>query len=104
MRRLILDAAGDHPERSWVFAEVPPSAPALPTIQMLDFGGRPDSITRMIKSAMQLSLTSLLIFALPLCAATYHVDFAGGDNAADGLSPQTAWKHSPGDPSATDKP
>lgn len=32
---------------------------------------------------------------------TYYVDFAGGDDTADGRSQGTAWKHSPGDPSAT---
>ncbi len=40
----------------------------------------------------------------PLFAATYYVDFQGGDNEADGLTPQTAWKHSPGDRNATGKP
>lgn len=37
-------------------------------------------------------------------AATYHVDFAGGDNCADGRTAQTAWKHSPGDSNATGNP
>jgi hypothetical protein len=37
-------------------------------------------------------------------AATYYVDFAGGANTADGLSPETAWKHSPGDNNATANP
>jgi len=45
-----------------------------------------------------------LISVLSLSAATYHVDFAGGNDTADGISPQTAWKHSPGDPNATAKP
>lgn len=35
---------------------------------------------------------------------TYHVDYARGDDAADGLSPAAAWKHAPGDPAATAKP
>ncbi len=35
-----------------------------------------------------------------LSAATFHVDFANGDNQAKGLSPSTAWKHAPGDPNA----
>jgi hypothetical protein len=37
-------------------------------------------------------------------AATYYVDFSGGDDARDGLSPATAWKHAPGDAAAADKP
>lgn len=51
-----------------------------------------------------------LALAISLCcaawasAATYYVDFAGGDNTADGLSPQAAWKHAPGDRNATDQP
>lgn len=40
----------------------------------------------------------------PIFGATYYVDFAGGNNQADGLTPQTAWKHSPGDRNAKDKP
>ncbi|MEX1118282.1 MAG: hypothetical protein WEB60_05750, partial [Terrimicrobiaceae bacterium] len=48
----------------------------------------------------------LLLIAItwPLTAATYYVDYSGGSNQADGLSPRTAWKHSPGDKNATDKP
>lgn len=37
-------------------------------------------------------------------AAVYHVDYVGGDDAADGLAPVRAWKHSPGDPSAAGIP
>ncbi len=37
-------------------------------------------------------------------ATTYYVDYEGGDNTADGLSPETAWKHSPGDENATNTP
>jgi len=33
-------------------------------------------------------------------AAIYHIDFAGGDDENDGLSPRTAWKHCPGDRNA----
>ncbi|MGQ5702597.1 right-handed parallel beta-helix repeat-containing protein [Sandaracinobacteroides sp. A072] len=36
--------------------------------------------------------------------ATWHVDFAQGNDAADGTSPETAWKHAPGDPEATGRP
>lgn len=42
--------------------------------------------------------------ATVVSAATYYVDFAGGNNDADGLTPQTAWKHSPGDRAATGNP
>lgn len=37
-------------------------------------------------------------------SATYYIDFEGGDNLADGISHQTAWKHSPGDRNAKDGP
>jgi hypothetical protein len=50
------------------------------------------------------AVTAFFLISTPLSAATYHVDFAGGSNTADGLTPQTAWKHSPGDPNATDNP
>ena len=51
-----------------------------------------------------LGLGFLAGLALPLHAATYYIDYAGGDNNADGLSARTAWKHAPGDASATGKP
>ncbi|MGC4119420.1 MAG: right-handed parallel beta-helix repeat-containing protein [Myxococcales bacterium] len=37
----------------------------------------------------------------PVWGATYFVDFAGGDDTADGTSATTAWKHAPGDSAAT---
>ncbi|MBN1514257.1 MAG: right-handed parallel beta-helix repeat-containing protein [Phycisphaerae bacterium] len=37
-------------------------------------------------------------------ASTYYVDFAGGDDDADGRSPLTPWKHAPGDANATEGP
>ncbi|MDF3130612.1 right-handed parallel beta-helix repeat-containing protein [Kiritimatiellaeota bacterium B1221] len=37
-------------------------------------------------------------------AATYYIDFARGENTADGLSPASAWKHAPGDKNATGNP
>ena len=49
-------------------------------------------------------LVVAVLSAFSLSAATYHVDFGNGNDTADGLSPQTAWKHSPGDANATDKP
>jgi parallel beta-helix repeat protein len=42
--------------------------------------------------------------AAMVSAATYYVDFAEGSNSADGLTPQTAWKHAPGDANATGGP
>ncbi len=53
---------------------------------------------------LPLVLALLLVWALPLCANTYYVDFQSGDNQADGLTPQNAWKHSPGDRQATGNP
>lgn len=50
------------------------------------------------------AVLALVAMAEPAFSATYHVDFGGGNNAGDGLTPQTAWKHSPGDKNATDKP
>ena len=44
-----------------------------------------------------------LLAALPAAGATYYVDFEAGADTADGLSPQTAFKHCPGDPQAADK-
>lgn len=35
---------------------------------------------------------------------TWHVDFIGGDDNRDGRTPQTAWKHAPGDEAATGRP
>ncbi|MCH8511397.1 MAG: right-handed parallel beta-helix repeat-containing protein [Kiritimatiellae bacterium] len=45
-----------------------------------------------------------LLMAMASAGITYHVDFSGGDNTADGLTPETAWRHSPGDRNATDHP
>lgn len=46
----------------------------------------------------------MVAVAAPVIAATYHVDFEGGDDSADGLTPAAAWKHSPGDRNATGTP
>ncbi len=51
-----------------------------------------------------LALAVLVIGSAHASAATYYVDFADGDNTADGLSPESAWKHAPGDRNATDGP
>ncbi len=45
-----------------------------------------------------------LWLAVTVSANTYYVDFADGDNDADGQSPRTAWKHAPGDRNATGNP
>ncbi len=60
----------------------------------------------MIKAVMWLVPAMVLFWDCQVlsAAATYYVDFAEGDNTADGGSPQSAWKHSPGDPLATDRP
>ena len=39
-----------------------------------------------------------------LPGVTYYVDFEAGSNSASGLSPQTPWKHSPGDKNGTGGP
>ncbi len=51
-----------------------------------------------------LGLAASVLWAASASATTYYVDFADGDNSADGQSPQSAWKHAPGDPNATDNP
>ncbi len=52
----------------------------------------------------KLLLAVFMLWAGCASAATYYVDFADGDNNADGRSPRTAWKHAPGDPNAEGKP
>ena len=49
-------------------------------------------------------LSAFLLSVAHSLAATYYVDFANGDNQADGLSARTAWKQSPGDKQATNLP
>jgi len=56
---------------------------------------------------MKLLLSSILLLSLsaaPLLAAIYHVDFKNGDDHADGLSPERAWRRSPGDQQAVGNP
>lgn len=43
---------------------------------------------------------SALLLTGALQAATYHVDFESGADDRDGLTPDTAFKHAPGDPQA----
>lgn len=38
-----------------------------------------------------------------LAQREFYVDFAGGNDSADGRSPAAAWKRAPGDPAASDK-
>jgi len=45
-----------------------------------------------------------LFSAVLACATTYYIDYEGGSDDANGTSPQTAWKHSPGDKNATGNP
>ena len=51
-----------------------------------------------------LLLMGMLVFQLPLFARTFYVDFAEGDNTADGLAPERAWKHAPFDQLADGQP
>lgn len=37
-------------------------------------------------------------------ASVYYVDYQSGSDAADGVSPEKAWKHAPGDPQADGRP
>jgi hypothetical protein len=50
----------------------------------------------------------LLLVAAPAWSARpepgFYVNFATGNDAADGRSPASAWRHAPGDPSATGVP
>jgi parallel beta-helix repeat protein len=57
----------------------------------------------MIKRTSTLLTLSLLTIAENF-AATYFVDYAEGDNNADGLSAGSAWKQSPGDTRANGNP
>jgi parallel beta-helix repeat protein len=49
-------------------------------------------------------LALLLAMSGHSAATTYYIDYAGGNNSADGLSPQTPWKQSPGDKLADGNP
>ena len=46
-------------------------------------------------------LVVALLFASPLWAVTYYVDFVGGADSNDGLTTGTAFQHCPGDDNAT---
>ncbi len=43
---------------------------------------------------------AVLCAAQPAAARTFYVDYASGDDTADGVSANTAFKHCPGDPNA----
>ncbi len=55
----------------------------------------------------KVQIISLLLVAAGLsaplarAAATYYIDYAAGSDAAAGTSPDSAWRHSPGDAQAT---
>ncbi len=49
-------------------------------------------------------LLLLLLLALPANAATYYIDFVGGNNANAGTSTVAPWKHAPGMQGATGGP
>lgn len=48
------------------------------------------------------AVMAALLLASPVLAATYYVDYAGGDDTAAGTTPDAAWQHCPGDSAATD--
>ncbi len=50
---------------------------------------------------LRLAFIAALAAAVPAGGATYYVDFDGGSDAYDGLSPATPFKHCPLDPNAT---
>lgn len=54
---------------------------------------------RLVLGVSLMALSWLLCAAA--CAETYYVDFDGGNDTADGRSPQTAFKRCPGDAEAT---
>ncbi|HIH10142.1 MAG TPA: hypothetical protein HA254_05760 [Candidatus Diapherotrites archaeon] len=46
----------------------------------------------------------IFLLATSASAATYYIDFENGNDAADGQSTLTAWKHSPGDANSSGNP
>lgn len=50
------------------------------------------------------SVLSLMVLASTAFARTFYVDYSGGSDEADGETPATAWKHSPGDKQAAGVP
>ena len=50
------------------------------------------------------AIAVFLMGATSATSATYYIDYESGNNAADGLAPERAWKHAPGDPKATAGP
>jgi hypothetical protein len=49
-------------------------------------------------------LVTMVTSQNPVIAATYYVDYVAGNDAADGKTPTTPWRHAVGDPAATLKP
>jgi len=46
----------------------------------------------------------ILVFCGITSAQSYYIDYTSGNDNNSGISPTTAWKHCPGDPSATGNP
>ncbi len=53
-----------------------------------------------MRRVIRMVTVNLMGLATLAAAATYHVDFEGGNDEADGLSPATAFRRAPGDPVA----
>ena len=51
-----------------------------------------------------LSIVTLCFFTWQIHGASYYVDYSGGSDVSSGASTSSAWKHCPGDPSATGIP
>ena len=64
-----------------------------------------DARSRRVRVVMSAALAALLTAACApeARASIYYVDYQAGSDAADGVSPEGAWKHAPGDPAATDR-
>jgi Right handed beta helix region len=59
----------------------------------------------MIVDKIVVSLLSVLPSSLnPVAPVTYYVDYVAGNDAADGKTPTTPWRHAVGDPAATLRP
>ncbi len=60
---------------------------------------RPGSMK--FRTGLLCGCVALWVACIPLPAANFYVDFAGGNDGNDGQSTSTPWKHAPGDPNAT---
>ena len=59
---------------------------------------------RAILAVIGMVLAGSLARGGPAEAADYHIDSEKGDDRRDGLSPESAWRHAPGDSNATGRP